>query len=373
MKIAVFAHIRHAIREPYAGGMEAHCAGLCAGLRAAGHDVTLFAAGGSEDENLQPICAAPYDDVLPWEQFRGTEELASYQRTAFIKAWRMVRQSDFDIVHNNSLFPEIIDWAARDGVPCLTSQHVPPFGTMKDAVEGSAAFDNCVFSVTSEHQRTLWDESACPNLRVVPNGVDTQVWTPAARRQNYCIWVGRITPNKGLAEAVEAAHRAGIELRIYGPMEDPGYFDAKVRRWLSEKVRYFGHIERDELRAELAPALASIVTPMWDEPFGLVAAEALSCGVPVIAFDRGALREVVGHCGVLVEAGDIGALCEAMTRASDISRASCRQRAIERLSQEAMIAGYERCYSAAIDGASRLADRSASRSSSHSSTSLLLA
>ena len=373
MKIAIFAHIRHAIREPYEGGMEAHCAGLCSGLRAAGHDVTLFAAEGSDDSDLHAICPAPYDQVLPWEQYRGTEELAIYQRDAFARGWAAVRAGDFDVVHNNSLFPEIIEWAARDAIPCVTSQHVPPFGTMRTTVENAAPYGNCLFTVTSEHQKTLWNAEACPNLYVVPNGVATDVWRPTTERANYMTWVGRITPNKGLARAAEAANLADTPMLIFGPMEDPGYFNECVAPWLNDGVQYRGHIERTALRDVLAPAIASIVTPMWDEPFGLVAAEALSCGVPVIAFDRGAMREVIGDCGIIVSPGDVGELSDAMRRVHTLDRAACRRRAEHYLSESAMIAGYERCYSAAIDAVERSLPLSASRASSQARTSLLLA
>ena len=114
--------------------MEAHCDMLCRGLRAAGHQVDLFAADGSQDESLVPICAAPYDEVLPWRVFRGTSELAAYQRDAFERVLLAVGAGAYDVVHNNSLFPEIIEWCARAGIPCVTSQHVPPFGAMFDAV-----------------------------------------------------------------------------------------------------------------------------------------------------------------------------------------------------------------------------------------------
>ena len=109
MKIAVLAHIRHAIAEPFSGGMEAHCDALCRGLRAAGHEVDLFAAEGSHDPGLVPICAAPYDDVLPWRIYRGTRELAAYQRDAFEQVLMRIGPGGYDVVHNNSLFPEIIE------------------------------------------------------------------------------------------------------------------------------------------------------------------------------------------------------------------------------------------------------------------------
>ncbi len=348
MKIAVLAHIRHAIAEPYSGGMEAHCAGLCKGLRAAGHDVTLFAAAGSQDESLFPICAHPYETVLPWNIYRGSPELAEYQNTAFGMAQAEIEARDFDVVHNNSLHPGVIDWAARNGIPCTTSQHVPPFGTMAGAVAQASRHPHARFTVTSASQLDLWEETCRRNMRVVPNGVDCDVWRNAGTAGDYFTWIGRIVPNKGLAQAVTAARIAGAKLRIFGPIEDASYFADRVEPLLQDYVEYHGHADQRGLVPILSAARGAVVTPMWDEPFGLVAAEALACGVPVLAFDRGAMREVIGDCGIVVPAGDVAALAQGFDRMATIDRGACRRRALRHLSNDAMIAGYERCYDEAI-------------------------
>ena len=373
MKIAVVAHIRHAIAQPYRGGMEAHCDMLCKGLRDAGHEVTLFAAKGSSDAGMVAICDKPYDEVLPWAVYRGSRELASYQRDAFARVLLTIGAGDFDVVHNNSLFPEIIRWCAQAGQPCVTSQHVPPFGAMYDAVDAICHLPHARFTVTSASQRDIWAARGCDRLDVVHNGIDTDFWQPSETVGDYLTWVGRITPNKGLAEAVRAARIARIPLRIFGPVEDAAYFANQVEPYLSDGCEYRGHRSLETLRGEVAGALGAVVTPMWDEPFGLVAAEALACGTPVAAFANGAIREVVRDCGLLVRPGDIGALAEAMTRLPTVDRAACRRRACEHLSIEAMIAGYEAVYERAIAGSFMAALPRLSWSSSHSSTETLLA
>jgi glycosyltransferase involved in cell wall biosynthesis len=371
MKIAVVAHIRNPISEPFMGGMEAHCRMLCDGLRRAGHAVTLFAAAQSVDEDLVPICAAPYEQVLPWNVYRGSPELAAYQRRAFTGAWERIVQGGFDVVHNNSLFPDLIDWAARDGVPCVTSQHVPPFALMRDAVVRNADTPFLMTTVTSHSQMAYWDMAARANMRVVHNGIECDRWISSDSVEDYFVWLGRITPNKGTAEAARAARKARRALKIFGPVEDPRYFATEVEPQLVEGVEFHGHRTLDQLRPVVAKAAGALVTPLWDEPFGLVAAEALSCGVPVCAFGNGALAEVVGDCGFVVRAGDVEALAMAMKRAPDVSRAACRERALACFSVEAMIAGYEGCYARVI-GASR-AQATASFASSNSSTAALLA
>ena len=376
MKIAVVAHIRHAIAQPYRGGMEAHCDMLCAGLRAAGHEVTLFAANGSTDEGAVAICDAPYDEVLPWAIYRGSRELADFQRTAFERVLLTIGAGDFDVVHNNSLFPEIIGWCAQAGQPCVTSQHVPPFGAMYDAVEAACHLPHARFTVTSSDQRDIWSKRGCDRLDVVHNGIDISAWVPVDRGKDaepYLTWVGRITPNKGLAEAVRAARIAGLPMRIFGPVEDAVYFSEKVEPFLADRIEYRGHRSLDFLRAEVAGAAAAVVTPLWEEPFGLVAAEALACGTPVAAFDSGAIREVVGPSGILARPGDVAGLARAMTDVISFDRAACRRRAVEHLSTEAMIAGYEAIYEAAVAGSRAASLPRLCWSSNHSSTTALLA
>lgn len=373
MKIAVLAHIRHAIAEPFSGGMEAHCNMLCRGLRAAGHEVDLFAAEGSDDPCLIPICDAPYDEVLPWSVYRGTRELAAYQREAFERVLMRIGAGEYDVVHNNSLFPEIIEWCALAGIPCVTSQHVPPFGNMFDAVLSASAYPNIGATVTSRDQLTLWSQKGCEALDVVPNGIDSDLWKPSEKVGNYFTWVGRIVPNKGLAQAVQAARKAGVRLKIFGPVEDAGYFATEVEPYLSGGIEFHGHRAGPVLRKEVAGARGALVTPLWEEPFGLVAAEALSCGTPVVGFDRGALSEVVGDCGFLVRSGDIEALADSIGKVGRIERTACRKRAMERFSIQTMIEGYERCYAAVIAGARSASLRRLAWSSSASSTSALLA
>lgn len=373
MRIAVLAHIRHAIPEPFNGGMEAHCAMLCHGLRAAGHQVDLSAATGSDDACLIPICDAPYDQVLPWSVYRGTERLADYQRAAFGRVFAHLEDRRYDVVHNNSLFPEIINQCAEAGIPCVTSQHVPPFAIMVEAVRIACDEPHVGITVTSRDQQSLWRKRGCDGVEVVSNGIDTEAWCPVDEAGDHLTWVGRIVPNKGLAEAVRAMAIAGAKLRIFGPIEDADYFSSHVEPFLDKEIEYCGHRSADTLRKEVASARGALVTPMWDELFGLVAAEALSCGTPVVGFDRGALAEVVGDCALLVEGGDVEGLADAIARVGSISRAACRQRAVQQLSIPAMIAGYERCYASVVAGCRSASEEPSVFSSSCSSTSALLA
>lgn len=351
LRIAVIAHVRFPICAPFMGGMEAHCHTLCRGLAERGHEVTLFAAPGSATAaRLHPIGPAHYEAVLPWKDWHGTPELHAFQASAYAQAMDAIRAGGFDVVHNNTLFPDLIGWATEGGVPMLTSQHVPPFGRMHDAVIAAAGDMRAQISVTSASQMPLWFAHAPANLSVVHNGIDTAAWVPAPRHERL-VWSGRITPNKGTGEALRAAHLAGVPLDICGVIEDEVYFAEKVAPLLDRERRYLGHLTQADLRRTIASAAALVVTPMWPEPFGLVAAEALSADVPVIAFDAGAMREVVGPAGRLVAAGDVAALADVMRDPPALPPGTARRRALDRFSIAAMIAVYEALYARAMAAA----------------------
>ena len=350
MKIAIIAHLRHPIAAPFMGGMEAHCHQLTRGLIARGHQVTLFASGDSDPAlPLSPIAEQHYEAVLPWAQWHGTTRLTAFQDAAFGAAWNEITRGGFDIVHNNAMHPAIHAWGVRDRQPMVTSLHVPPFDGLETAIRDHAA-PWLHQTTTSRSHMAGWWPAPPATASVVHNGIDTSRWRLRTTGNGRAIWAGRITPNKGTAVALEAARRAGIALDVIGPIDCMDYFEREVAPLLDATRVYHGHLGSDALVDRIGAASVLLATPMWDEPFGLIAAEAMACGVPVAAIDRGALSEVVGDCGAL--ATDATTLAAAISLAMAIPRAQCRARVEALFSVEAMIDGYEAAYAAALVGAS---------------------
>lgn len=335
LNIALIAHIRHPIAEPFMGGMEAHSHQLARALTKAGHRVTLFASGDSEvDCDLHPLLPAHYDRTLPWHQYHGTAELTALLDDAYARALPHLR--DFDVVHNNSLHRFPLEFARSAGVPMLTSLHIPPFKVLHSAVAQAAA-PWCHFTVTSRTQRqTWWPEAAPPEAHVLYNGIDTDRFGFNTRGNGRAIWAGRITPSKGPHLAAAAAQRAGIGLSIWGSIEDADYFDTHLRPLLGEDIRYEGHACAAELAHEMAAASVLLFTPLWDEPFGLVAAEAMACGTPVASLGNGAAAEVIGAGGVIAYECTAQALALATRRALALDRGDVRRWAESRYSLERM-------------------------------------
>ena len=362
MRIAVVAHLRHPIASPFMGGMEAHCHLLTQGLVARGHDVVLFASGDSDPAlPLSPIAERHYEAILPWAQWRGTDTLTAFQDAAFGRAWGRIRSGGFDVVHNNAMHPALHAWGRRDRRPMVTSLHVPPFDGLASAIREAAAPWLCQTTTSHAHLAGWWPHSPA-TASVVHNGIDIGRWRFNPTGNGRAVWAGRITPNKGTAVAIAAARRAGIPLDLFGPIDCMEYYEQAVAPLVDADRVYHGHIGGDALVATIGAASVLLATPMWDEPFGLVAAEAMACGVPVAALDRGALGEVVGDCGALAD--DAVSLATAIPLAMATPRDRCRARVSALFSVDAMIAGYERAYAAAISGV---------RASSSASTVAVLA
>ena len=162
-----------------------------------------------------------------------------------------------------------------------------------------------------------------------------------------------MTPNKGPHFAAQAALRAGVPLTLFGPIEDPDYWAAEVEPLLGPAVRYGGHLAGAALAKELGRASVFLFTPCWDEPFGLVAAEAMACGLPVAAFDQGAAREVIGEAGAFAPPGDVAALAAAIGTALAIPRTMARGRVERMFTRDLWLDRCEALYrAAAVDGTS---------------------
>lgn len=328
--------------------MEAHTWHLARGLAARGHDVTLVAAGGSEaGVPLVALTPEPYEARFPWARWRDTPALNAHLDAAHARALGHVAAGGFDVVHNNGLhrFPPRFARVARH--PCVSAMHVPPFDALHRAVRDSAAPWHLV-TVTSAQQVGRWWDDPPAQARAVPNGIDLAAWPYRAAGDGGAVWSGRIMPNKGTALAARAARLAGVPLTVLGAIEDRAYFEAEVAPLLGDRLRYGGHLSGAALAREVGRASALLFTPMWDEPFGLAAIEAMACGLPVAAFDNGAAREVIGPCGAFAPPGEVEALARALRAAMALPRRAARARVEARFTLHGMIESFEACYREAI-------------------------
>jgi len=334
LRIGVLTHIKFPICQPFAGGLEAFTHDVTLGLRERGHAVTLFAKGGSA-AHLDAV-AVPDE-----EQCRHPSLSSAYvaEHHAYLKLMQRIDDYGFDVIFNNSLHYVPITMASVIRTPMLTVLHTPPFFEMVNALRGDRQHGR--FSTLSVANAQQWSE-VVNHCAVIPNGIDLHSWQPAGAVGEHALWFGRLVPDKGAHLAIDAARQAGIALRLAGQAVDERYFKEYIQPRLGPGVDYIGHLQRPQLAAELASASLALITPCWEEPFGLVVAEALACGTPVAAFDRGAMRDLISdEVGCLVPANDVAALAAAIPIARGKSRQACRARAEAQWNHGLMLDRYE--------------------------------
>jgi glycosyltransferase involved in cell wall biosynthesis len=345
LRICLIASSRFPVKEPFAGGLEAHTHVLASELVRRGHEVTLFAGAGS-DPNL-PVSTLPVEEFECSDVARADVAAPPLQWMAEHHAYLALMlelagtgSDTFDLIHNNTLHHLPVAMAAAVPVPMVTTLHTPPIPWLESAV--CFAPEHSRFAAVSDCTSRAWRHAVASTT--ILNGVDTGLWRrgpgggPAA-------WTGRIVPEKAPHHAIDAARSAGVPLVLAGPLMDKGYFDSKIAPRLGPDVDYLGHLSQAELNEVVGGAAVAVVTPAWDEPYGLVAAEAMACGTPVAAYARGALPELVGDTtGVLASPGDVDGLADAIRRAAGLDRDAVRRTAELRFGKCRMVDEYEQLY-----------------------------
>lgn len=344
MHVVILASARHPLRQPFAGGLESLTWALVRGLRSRGIDVTLFAGPGSDptldarEIAVEPLVlseTARADVSMPPEAWLR-------EHHAYLQVMLELRdRQDVDVIHNNSLHYLPVALAQTCSAPMLTTLHTPPTPWLEPAI---AMMDQTRsrFVAVSEHTARQWAHvtRAC----VVRNGVDTGQWLPGPGGEDL-VWVGRIVPEKAPHEALRIAAGCGRRIRLAGPICDPGYFRSQVEPHLGPDAQYVGHLDINALRALVGHSAAMVLTPAWEEPYGLVAAESMACGTPVIGYRRGGLSEFVPEsCGVLVDPGDAAAAAAAVRHVVAMDRGRCRDHAVTHCSLDVMVEAYVQAY-----------------------------
>lgn len=352
MRIALIAHHTAPIAPPFIGGVESQTWYLARWLARRGHAVTVFGLPGTDIPGVEVRELQVAEATFSAEARRDV----SAQPDAFLSAHdaylglltELAGNCPFDVVHINTLHYLPVAMARSLPVEPILSLHCPPTPWLESALSVAGSQNRRLplrVSAVSHALAEQWSHVVRSSPAIVSNGVDLDAWHPGAGG-DACVWVGRIVSEKAPHLAIQAARRAGLAIRLAGPIIDAQYWKADVEPLLGQGATYEGHRSHEELVSLVGSAAVSVQSPVWDEPFGLTAAEAIACGTPVAAFDRGGLREVVGvRSGRLADpAGGAASLADAITAAAVLDRAGVRADAEARLGIETMGLGYEALY-----------------------------
>jgi glycosyltransferase involved in cell wall biosynthesis len=356
MKIAIMAPLVTAIREPQRGGSQAFVSDLARGLAGRGHDVQVYAASGSEipgvevvDTGIDPrsLAGTLYRASGPAAGEPGEAGAASAADSAFATAYTAMRAARYDVIHNHAFDAPAVRLATALPAPVVHTLHLPPDQAVSAALRQAARRSRPpAVAAVSDFQAGAW-RRVVPVDAILPPYPPTGViaWSGTAGRG--ALYAGRLSPEKGTAEAIDIARAAGVPIDIYGDVYDPGYSREQIdprRNWPGVTVH--PGVPRASLWEAMARAAVVLYPARWDEPFGMAAAEAQACGTPVVAFRRGGLSEVIldGVTGFLVRPDDVAAAAEAVSKAAGISRLACREHAEGRLDLELSLDAHERLY-----------------------------
>lgn len=355
LRIGLLATARYPICEPFNGGLASHVATLARGLARRGHAVTLFAAEGSDVgpgvpvQSLGPASGLAFSEAAK----RDSSMLAGpfmQEHHAYLSLLTDLASADsFDIIHNHSFHYLPITMAPAIRAGHVTTFHAPPTPWQESAALCLPPHERPEFLTVSGSNQRAWSASLS-GVGVVPNGIDLSDWPLSSTASGeHAVWTGRLVPEKGPHYAIDAARRAGFKVVLAGPASDPDYFEAEIRPRLGAHVEFAGHLTQRELGGLIGECGVALSTPRWEEPFGLTTVEALACGTPVAAFDRGAMRSLLCDRSGRIAAPDcVDSLAAAALEAVGLSREDARARAEQIASVDGMLDGIEAVYHRAL-------------------------
>ena len=347
MRIALTADPELPVPPTHYGGIERIVYLLAEGLIARGHEVTLIAHPNSHTRAK----------LVPYSNFDWSSGTGLLANIALV--FRTIVLGKFDIIHSHSRLAYILPTLAMR-VPKLMSYQrkvTPRSVTWARRLAG----DTIEFSAVSRDM--IANVQHLAPWHVVYNGVPMTTYTFRAEveRNAPLAFLGRIEPIKGTHLAIEIAQRSGTPLVIAGniPGEYQEYFRTQIAPHLDGTfISYVGPVNDAEKNSLLGRARAFLMPILWDEPFGIVMAEALACGTPVIGLRRGSVPEVVADGVTGFVCSDVNEMVQAVGRVDQVERAACRARAEEMFTEDTVVEGFLEIYRRLLSARSGRAESS---------------
>lgn len=335
---------------------------VASGLVKKGHDVTILGTGDSEVPGAKIISIIPkaFIDLPPFEN-------PFYAETAYlVQLAKKIEEiaPNFDVIHNHT-YPEFINLLVSDKIktPMVTTVHGQATPEFDDTL---SLFPNTTLISLSQAHRSLFKKAKF--AKIVYNGVDTNLYAFSEKKREYLLWLGRLSKAKnadgsfmdpkGIKWAIELAKQTGENLLLSGNIEDMEFYNRDVKPFLNDKIKWIGPVSseqaltREEVISLMQGAKAFLMTINWEEPFGLVMTESMSCGTPVIGFNRGSVSELIidGKTGFIVDpTKGVEGLKKALAKLSAINFKDCRDHVVNNFSLEKMVENYEKVYKEVLE------------------------
>jgi glycosyltransferase involved in cell wall biosynthesis len=334
VRIAVLAPISWRVPPRHYGPWELFASLLTEGLVSRGHDVTLFATGDS-------ATSAVLSSVIPrgWSEDPDVDpKVAECLHVSEV----FERAAEFDIIHNSFDFLPLT-YSDLITTPVITTIH--GFSSPQIVPVYEKYNKKTFYVAISDSDR----HPSLDYLATIHHGIDTARYTCSPSPGSYLAFFGRIHRDKGVVAAIDVANETGMPLRIAGIIQDELYFKREIAPRLDgDRVQFIGPVKADDRSSFLGGATALLHLIEFDEPFGLSVIEAMACGTPVIAFDRGSMSEIISEGATGFVVGGVTAASEAVVRVAELDRNAVRAEAVERFDTNRMVDEYVVAYGDAV-------------------------
>lgn len=335
------------------GGIELVVSSITEELVRRGHDVTLLA--NSDSTTKADLLSVFSSGVQPESLFSPLALKLFWLHSLpslFHVSSLLDKANEFDIIHNHFHYLPLF-FSNLFSTPMLHTYHGDFASVMLSPIERMVLekYKDSPWVAISESQKR---NCTIPLnfVSVIHNGLDLTRFSFNNDPEEYLVWLGRITPKKGIQEAIRVAKHLRMPLLIAGVINkrDEEFFETEIKPFIDNKsVTYLGSVDHKTKVDVLKKAKALLYPVKWEEPFGLVMVEALVCGTPVIGFNRGSVPEVVidGKTGFVVENEE--EMIEAVGRIDSIDRSACRGHVEENFTVERMVEDYEKVYNQVVE------------------------
>lgn len=327
------------------GGVELNLLNLARQLVRHGDEVRILAPAGSETGDIPCTTVAG----LPPKFAQASDREAPVQfslPSVLANLWNKTRQlaPQFDLVVNWAY-----DWLPLYLTPFLQQPvaHIISMASLNNGLDIAISHVRQAFpgtvAVHSRAQAATFPDVPRYPLTILPCGIDLNQYTFVPQASQPPCWIGRLAPEKGLEDCAALSELLQIPITVLGKLQDTHYWDNVRSRFPGAQLDYRGFLPTHKMQQIIGQSRALLVTPKWVEAFGMVAVEALACGVPAIVYNRGGPAEIVesGISGWVVEPDNIAALAEAVLKIDAIDRRACRDRVETHFSLDTMHATFK--------------------------------